>query len=264
MTEMQLTRCSSGTPSSRASKENIRSIILEELYSRHSAMLYKIALRKLGNPADAEDALQDALLSAFRHFDQFKGDANISTWLTAIVLNMARMQLRRRLNRRFISLEGWGDAGFAMSETIADTAPDPEQIRQRIQLREVLERLVIKLSPKIRPAFRLRVLEGLTTRETADRLGISETALKAQFFRARRQITPLLEKAFVSPVKSTKQSRRTQMCGFVPQGAAVSPVGSTIPHGPRFAPGLSVVRSTRMSSTRLKEGEINNAEQKYS
>lgn len=214
MSELHLTRSGAGTPSSSTPKENIRSATFEELFSTHSATLYRIALRKLGNPADAEDALQDALLSAFRHFDQFKGEAQISTWLTTIVLNMARMQLRRRRNRRFVSLETRDDEGSAISETIADTAPDPEQTRHRVQLREVLERVVARLSPKIRPAFRLRVLEGLTNREAAERLGISEPALKAQSFRARRQITPLLQKALISQVKSTKRSRgaRARVC----------------------------------------------------
>lgn len=221
MSELHLTRSGAGTPSSSTPKEN-RSAIFEELFSRHSATLYRIALRKLDNPADAEDAVQDALLSAFRHFDQFKGEAQISTWLTTIVLNMARMQLRRRRNRRFVSLETRDDEGFAISETIADTAPDPEQTRHRVQLREVLERVVAKLSPKTRSAFHLRVLQGLTNREAAERLGISEPALKAQFFRARRQITTLLEKASMPPVKRRSNSRGAHVREFVPQGAAVS------------------------------------------
>ena len=222
MGEMHLTRSGALPPSSSTLKENIRGAIFEELFSKHSATLYKIALRKLGNPADAEDALQDALLAAFRHVDQFKGEAQISTWLTTIVLNMARMQLRCRRNRRFVSLETRDDEGFAISEMIADTAPDPEQTRNRVQLSEILERFVVKLSPKIRTVFRLRVFEGLTTREAAERLGISEAALKAQFFRARRQITPLLQKALIPEVKSTKRSRGALVREFVPQGAAVS------------------------------------------
>lgn len=222
MSEMPLMRGGAGTPSSATAQKDIRSTIFEELFSRHSAMLYKVALRKLGNPADAEDALQDALLSAFRWFHQFKGEARISTWLTAIILNAARMQLRCRSNRRFVSLETRDDEGFAISEMIVDTAPDPEQTRRRAQLREVLERCAVKLPPKIQPAFRLRVLEGLTAREAAERLGISETAVKAQFFRARRKITPLLQKAFISPVKDTRRLRGAHMREFVPQGVPVS------------------------------------------
>jgi RNA polymerase sigma-70 factor (ECF subfamily) len=207
MTEMHLTTIDSRSARiPPAETESARRTVLEQLYSRHSATLYNIALRKLGNPADAEDALQEGLLSAFKHFDQFKGNAQISTWLTSIVLNAARMQLRRRANRVFVSLdEHEGDNGFAWTEMIADAGPDPEEILRRIQTREVLERFVAQLSPKIRLAFRLRVLEGLTTREAAERLGISEGTLKAQFFRACAQLTPLLRRTLAPSVKSRRR-----------------------------------------------------------
>jgi RNA polymerase sigma-70 factor (ECF subfamily) len=207
MTETHLrTIDSRSAPIPLARRESARRTALEELYSRHSTTLYSIALRKLGNPADAEDALQEGLLSAFKHFDQFKGTARISTWLTSIVLNAARMQLRRRSNRVFVSLdEHEGDKGFAWTETIADAGPDPEEILRRIQVREVLERFVAQLSPRIRLAFRLRVLEGLTIREAAERLGISEGTLKAQFFRACAQLTPLLRRTLAPSVKSRRR-----------------------------------------------------------
>jgi RNA polymerase sigma-70 factor, ECF subfamily len=178
-----------------AESEHARRNALETLFSTHSTILYKVALRKLGNPADAEDALQDALLSAFKNLNQFKGESQMSTWLTTIVINSARMQLRRRSNRRLVPLdEDHDETGFA-ADTLADDRPDPEQTFRKTQLREVLERFVEKLPPRIRPAFRLRVLEGLTTREAAQALGIGEATLKAQFFRARRQITPLVRQA---------------------------------------------------------------------
>jgi RNA polymerase sigma-70 factor (ECF subfamily) len=199
----------SGAPISGTQTDDARRILFEELFSRHSSTLYKIALRKLGNPADAEDALQDALLSAFKHFDQFQGNAQISTWLTTIVLNASRMQLRRLSSRPFVSFdEHEDDRGFARPEMFADGGLDPEEILRRTEVREVLERYAAKLSPKIRLAFRLRVQEGLTIREAAERMGISQGALKAQFFRARVQITPLLRRALVAPVESRKQGAR--------------------------------------------------------
>ena len=70
---------------------------MHEVLSRSLPSFYRKAYRQLGNAADAEDAVQDALLSAYKHLDQFKGQAQMSTWLTAIVINSARMQLRRRL-----------------------------------------------------------------------------------------------------------------------------------------------------------------------
>ncbi len=69
---------------------------LADLITSHSPRFRRIALAHLGNPADAEDAVQDALLSALTHLDQFRGQAKMSTWLTTIVINSARMKLRRR------------------------------------------------------------------------------------------------------------------------------------------------------------------------
>ncbi len=88
MIETNCTKTSTFTiPFPVSQSESARRKVLEELFSCYSAMLYKVALRKLGNQADAEDAVQDALLSAYKHLDQFKGNSHISTWLTTIVLN---------------------------------------------------------------------------------------------------------------------------------------------------------------------------------
>jgi hypothetical protein len=78
---------------------------LEGTIARYLPALYRVALRQLRNHEDAEDAVQDALLSAFTHISQFEGRSHISTWLHRIVVNSARMQLRRRQNRAFVSLD---------------------------------------------------------------------------------------------------------------------------------------------------------------
>ena len=78
---------------------------LEGTLARHLPALHRLAFRQLRNHEDAEDAVQDALLSAFTHISQFEGRSHISTWLHRIVVNSARMHLRRRQNRKFISLE---------------------------------------------------------------------------------------------------------------------------------------------------------------
>ena len=78
---------------------------LSDVFSRYLPLLYRTAYRYLGNPADAEDAVQDALLSAYKHMDQFRGQAQISTWLVAIVNNCARMQLRKRPRQIHVSLD---------------------------------------------------------------------------------------------------------------------------------------------------------------
>ena len=78
---------------------------LDDVVSRYLPMFYKRAFHFLGNATDAEDAVQDALLSAYKHLGQFRGQAQLSTWLTAIVTNAARMQLRRRRRGSYLSLE---------------------------------------------------------------------------------------------------------------------------------------------------------------
>ena len=78
---------------------------LEQILASGLPPLYRRAYRILGNAADAEDAVQDALLAAYTHLDQFRGQAQLSTWLTTILLNCARMQLRRRLRHVHVSLE---------------------------------------------------------------------------------------------------------------------------------------------------------------
>jgi RNA polymerase sigma factor (sigma-70 family) len=78
---------------------------MDVLLLRYGPRFYRSAFRSLGNAADAEDAVQDAMLSAYKHLSQFRRQARISTWLTAIVINSARIQLRRRLRQPHISLD---------------------------------------------------------------------------------------------------------------------------------------------------------------
>lgn len=160
------------------------------LLSKYSPALYRIAFRELGNVEDAEDAVQDALLSAFKNMHQFRGDAQFSTWLGSIVRNAARMQLRRRINHTFVSLDKQSEEGVPVwLERLEDSAPDVEETLRETRTRDNLERVVENLPVRLRVAFRLRVFEGLTTSEAATALGVPEGTLKAQLFRARRQVT---------------------------------------------------------------------------
>ena len=176
---------------------------LDALFSRYSPALYRIAFRKLGNVQDAEDAVQDALLSAFKNMHQFRGDAQFSTWLGSIVLNSARMQLRRRLNHNVVSLdyhdENHEEGNPIWAERLEDGSPNAEESLLRTQTRETLERIVEELPARQRVAFRLRVFKGLTVSEAAAALGVPEGTLKARFFHARMQVTALMRRAINSP-----------------------------------------------------------------
>jgi RNA polymerase sigma factor (sigma-70 family) len=101
---------------------------MDEVLSRCLPSFHRQAFRYVGNMADAEDAVQDALTAAFKHLDQFRGQARMSTWLTTTVVNSARMQLRRRSRYTHLSLdEKFGnEEQYSVPEQLSDCAPSPE------------------------------------------------------------------------------------------------------------------------------------------
>lgn len=167
---------------------------LQEAVSRYLPPLYKRAYRYLGNPHDAEDAVQDALLSAFKHLDQFKGSAQMTTWLTVIVTNCALIQLRRRPRHPHVSLDERFDEkqDFHASDRLADTKPGPEHECLRSEMQGLVMQHIAKLSPALRKVIQLRVLDGLTTSEAADILGVSYGTVKAQVSRARSKLKRMM------------------------------------------------------------------------
>jgi RNA polymerase sigma-70 factor, ECF subfamily len=157
-----------------------------EAVSRHSPRFRRIALGHLGNVADAEDAVQDALLSALTHVDQFKGRAKMSTWLTTIVINSARMKLRRRSSHAQVALdETAGEQNVSAKDMLADTGPDPEEVYRKREIEETLADATSRLTPTLRRTFQLRDVEGLSIRETAHLLGVPAGTVKARLARAR-------------------------------------------------------------------------------
>jgi RNA polymerase sigma-70 factor, ECF subfamily len=165
---------------------------LDDVISRNLRVFYKSAFRYLGNASDAEDAVQDALLSAYKHLSQFRGQARISTWLTAIVINAARMKLRRQ-HALFVSFEQkQGEDGLALSERIPDPKPSPEEVCFSSEARHKLLEVAQQLSPSLRRTFLLRDIEGLSTRETARLLGVPEGTVKAQVARARAKLARIM------------------------------------------------------------------------
>jgi RNA polymerase sigma-70 factor, ECF subfamily len=159
--------------------------------------LHRSAYRLLGNAADAEDAVQDALLSACKHLDQFRGESQISTWLTAIVFNSARMQLRRRPRQIHVSLDEQIGEGqqYSISERLAGREPDPEQEYRNCELTEHIRRLMTHLSPTLFRTFQLCDMGGLSIRETAEILDIPAGTVKAQSARARKKLKQLMQSA---------------------------------------------------------------------
>jgi RNA polymerase sigma-70 factor (ECF subfamily) len=176
-------------PSNEGAAQQLKQILASGLPS-----LYRRAYRILGNAADAEDAVQDALLAAYTHLDQFRGQSQISTWLTTIVLNCARLQLRRRLRHVQVSLdECTADLQpVSVSEWLADHRPNPEDECTESELSARLTHLHSYLSPTLRRAFQLRDVDGLSIGETARILGVPTGTVKAQSARARKRLKELM------------------------------------------------------------------------
>ena len=167
---------------------------LEKLLSSGLPTLYRRAYRLLGNAADAEDAVQDALLAAYTHLDQFKGHSQLGTWLTSIVLNCARLQLRRRQRHINVPLdESIGEAETrSIGERLVDHHASPEDQCSHAELSRRLSRFHSQLSPTLRKTFQLRDIDGRSIRETAQLLGIPSGTVKAQSARARKKLNELM------------------------------------------------------------------------
>jgi RNA polymerase sigma-70 factor (ECF subfamily) len=160
---------------------------LDCVVSRYLPMFYKRAFRFLGNMPDAEDAVQDALLSAYKHLGQFRGQAQLSAWLTTIVINAARMKLRRRDS--YLSLdEEQGKDGLTFSQRLPDSKPSPEELCSAAEARDQLVEGVRQLSPKLRRTLQLRDIDGLTTKEAALVMGVPHGTVKARLSRARAKL----------------------------------------------------------------------------
>ncbi len=152
--------------------------------------LYRCAYRLLGNKADAEDAVQDALLAAFKHLNQYRGEAQLSTWVTTIVINCARMHLRKSSRYVHVPLDSriGEERKYPLSDTLVDHRPNPEDECHRAWANASLIESSARLSPTLRRAFELRYVDHLSVCETARVLGVPIGTVKAQTARARAKV----------------------------------------------------------------------------
>jgi RNA polymerase sigma-70 factor (ECF subfamily) len=168
----------------------------EGVISSYSPVLFRVAMRRLRNVEDAEDAVQDALLSAYKHIGQFEGRSQLSTWLSSIVINTAGMKLRKHSRHEMVSLDqNKEDDGPTFANRLKDARPNPETICAQTEMDEALRQALAQLSPKMREAIQMRDLEGRSTREAANALGISTNALKSRLTRGRAILSLLVNEA---------------------------------------------------------------------
>jgi len=159
--------------------------LYEVLMRRYNQRLYRVARGIVGDPAEAEDVVQQAYVNAYLHLDQFGQRASFSTWLTKIAIYEALARLRRRQRFPTVGLEL--DEGHPMDDSsmLAAPTPDPERQTLNAELRVLLESSIDALPDTYRSVFVMREIEGLSTADTAEYLEVSEETIKTRLHRAR-------------------------------------------------------------------------------
>jgi RNA polymerase sigma factor (sigma-70 family) len=161
------------------------------LMRRHNRRLYRLARATLRDGAEAEDALQEAYLQAFRAMGQFRGDASLLTWLSRLVLNECLGRIRRRDRRE--NVIPMVRAHDQVTDSCVDDSESPDAAMARAQVRSLLERRVDELPDSFRTVFVMRSVEDLSVAETATMLGIPEETVRSRHFRAKSMLRAALE-----------------------------------------------------------------------
>ena len=168
----------------------------EQLIEPHVGRLYNYLARMVGDPADAEDLTQDAILRVHRAIGSFRGGATFQTWLYRIATNIAVDALRRRARRsaRVSSLDDplQAEQGLVARE-VRDTQRDPQQRAEASELTAEVQKAIDQLSPKLRAVVVLFDLQGLTYDEIAQALALPLGTVKSRLFNARSRLRELLE-----------------------------------------------------------------------
>jgi len=157
----------------------------EELVRRHSRLIYRALIAILGDAADAQDAMQDTLLSAFKHIAGFQGRSKFSTWLVSIARNAALERLRGRRNTESLDQSDTEEDCKFRPRQIAAWQENPEQSHSRTEIRQLVEKGLLQLPAKYRVIVMLRDVEQLSTDDVARQLGLSVPAVKTRLLRGR-------------------------------------------------------------------------------
>jgi RNA polymerase sigma-70 factor (ECF subfamily) len=167
------------------------------LMRRYNRRLYRTARAILKDDGAAEDALQEAYVAAYRHIDEFRGDAAVGTWLTRIVVNQALQALRRLRRERVVVPIDEAASGDDGALDVADApARTPENVMLRAEMRQLIERRIDALPEGYRAVFMLREVEDMTVEETAAALDIPAATVRSRLFRAKAQLRESLAREF--------------------------------------------------------------------
>ncbi len=169
----------------------------EQLIKRYDRNVFRIAQHITQNREDAEDVVQEAFLKSYTNLNSFQGNSKFYTWLVRIAVNEALMKLRRRKTDKTVSMdEDVETEEGSMPREFADWSPNPEQQYGQGELGDILQKTIQGLPASFRTVFVLRDVEGLSTEETAETLGLSVPAVKSRLLRARLQLRERLNRYF--------------------------------------------------------------------
>jgi RNA polymerase sigma-70 factor (ECF subfamily) len=169
-------------------------LAFEALMRCHNRRLYRLARATLRDRTEAEDALQDAYICAYRSIGQFRGDASLSTWLSRLVLNECFARLRRTARRQNVISIVSPNIPIESTPMLANESDSPDKELGRAQMRDLLERKVDELPDNFRIVFVLRSVEELSVDETAGSLGIPEETVRSRHFRAKTMLRESLSR----------------------------------------------------------------------
>jgi RNA polymerase sigma-70 factor, ECF subfamily len=173
----------------------------EELVRRHSQLIYRALAAILGNPADAQDAMQDTLLSAFKHIGGFQGRSKFSTWLVSIARNTALQRLRRGKNVESLDEGVYDEEKDFRPRQVKAWQDNPEQFYSKSEIRQLVERGILALPANYRAVVMLRDIQQLSTDEVAQQLGLSVPTVKTRLLRGRLMLREWLSPHFIASVK---------------------------------------------------------------
>ena len=176
----------------------------ETLTTRYEQRVFSLAMRMLRQEQDAEDVTQQTFLSALENLNGFRGEASFATWLFRIATHAALKVIRKHKGLKTVSLEEATEGADRADsvphpEFIADWRQSPEQLVQKHEIQRLLDEALARLDEKHRLVFLLRDVEGLSVKETAEALGLSEANTKVRLLRARLQLREHLTRSLGDP-----------------------------------------------------------------
>jgi RNA polymerase sigma-70 factor, ECF subfamily len=191
----------------RPRKDSPRWHEFEAAFLASRSKFVRIAYGILRNREDAEDAVQDALISAYVHLPSFEGRSVLKTWFTRIVLNASLMILRKR-KPTYIDwdLESTNADGEDWLDKIPSSKPDPESAYAAKEKSELIDSFIAELSPTLRKAFTMAYFQEIDSRQAGALLGITAENFKSRVWRAKRYVTHRARRSIVAPIRSFSSS----------------------------------------------------------